>query len=129
MTPEVTTIFGLFDKTLSVLGLIRDGKKSRNEQIDQALFALYAALGETREYVTARKNGKRRDKKKEMSIARLWNNASIPLRYIDQDLASRCFLKGSYWLDPDIWDDKKVNRHRIELDTVFEEARQLLLKL
>lgn len=50
---EPPTAFTLFDKTLSVLGLIREQKKQRTEKIDQALLALFAALTETRSYLSA----------------------------------------------------------------------------
>ena len=125
---EPTTAFTLFDKTLSVLGLIRDQKKQRTEQIDQALLALYAALAETRSYLSDLKDGKRRDKKREFAIARLWNTASVPLRQIDKDLAERCFLKGGYWMEPEAWDQKKIEAKGITIDSVFEATRQLLIK-
>ena len=119
---------GVFDRTLSVLGLIRDGKRKRDERTDQALFALYAALVETRAYVDELRKGKRRVHEKEITLAKLWDDASVPLRYIDRKLADRCFLKGSYWLEPDTWDQEKVMRSGIELNAVFEATRQLLLR-
>ncbi len=125
---EPSTAFALFDKTLSVLGLIRDHKKQRTELIDLALLALYTALAETRSYLSDLKDGKRRDKKREFAIARLWNTASVPLRQIDKDLAERCFLKGGYWMEPEAWDQKKIEAKGITIDSVFEATRQLLIK-
>ncbi len=42
------------------------------------------------------------------------------------DLADRCFLKGDYWANPDIWSDQEIREARIEIDRVFKEARALL---
>ncbi len=125
---EPATITLLFDKTLAAIGLIRDGKRRRDEKTDQALLALYVALAETRAYVTARARGTRRSRTKETSLAKLWHNAAVPLRHIDPNLANRCFLKGSYWLEPDIWSKPKINESGIALDRVFEAARALLVR-
>jgi hypothetical protein len=120
--------FTLFDKVLNGIGLIREGKKRRTKQIDNALLALYAALSETKPYIEDRKNGKRRNRKRELEIARLWHSASIPLRSIDKKFAERCFLKGSYWLEPDTWNKRKIEEKGIAIDTVFKEIRQLLIQ-
>lgn len=126
---EPVTLLGLFGKTLGVLGLIREGRQRRNEQIDRALFALYTALCETRVYVRDLENGERRSRKKEVAIAHLWHAASVPLRYIDRDLADRCFLKGSYWLDEEAWTQERINSSGIALDTMLEKTRDILIKM
>jgi len=86
---EPVLAFTLFDKALSVLGLVRERKKQRTEKTDQALFALYAALAETRSYIIDLEDAKPRDRTKEFAISRLWNMASVPLREIDPELANR----------------------------------------
>lgn len=48
MPIEPTIAFTLFDKTLSILGFMRDKKRQCTEKTDQALMAIYAALAETR---------------------------------------------------------------------------------
>ena len=118
--------FTLFDKVLTAIGLLREGKKRRTERTDQALLALYEALAETRAYIADRAGGKRRNRKREFAIAKLWNAASIPLREIDPELAERCFLKGGYWMDPHVWDKKKIQEKGIAIDSVFEATRKLL---
>lgn len=57
--------------------------------------------------------GKRRRRKRELTIAKLWHDASVPLRHVDKDLADRCFLKGSYWLEPDTWTKMMEKKKRI----------------
>jgi hypothetical protein len=125
---EPVIAFTLFDKVLAGLGLIREGKKQRTEKIDHALLALYAALSETRAYILDREKGKRRNRQQEFEIAKLWHSASIPLRNIDKEFAERCFLKGSYWMEPDIWDKKRIDEKGISIDTVFDATRKLLLQ-
>jgi hypothetical protein len=125
---ETTVGFSLFDKILAGLGLIREGRKQRTERIDQALLALYTALAETKAYIEDRNRGKRRNLKREFALARLWHSASIPLRVIDKGFANQCFLKGSYWLEPNTWDKKKIEQTGIAIDAVFEATRKLLVK-
>lgn len=125
---DATIAFILFDKILAALGLYREGKKQRTEKTDQALMALYAALSETKAYIREQKEGKPRDHEKEFAIASLWHKASVPLREIDSEFAERCFLKGGYWLEPEVWDQEKINQKGIAIDAVFEATRALLIK-
>lgn len=120
--------FAIFDRCLAALGLIRERRKYKNKRIDQALYALYAALNETKSYIQHLDSGKRRNRKREWAIAKLWHDASIPLRDIDRDLAERCFIKGSYWLEPDTWTDVMIKKKRIKLDQVMKSTRSLLMK-
>ena len=126
--PANEVAFAVFDRVLAVLGLIREGRRHRNDRIDQALYALYAALNETKSYIERLDSGKRRNRKTEWAIARLWHDASVPLRDIDPDLADRCFIKGSYWMEPETWTDVRIKRKRIKLDQVLKSTRKLLLK-
>lgn len=43
-------------------------------------------------------------------------------------LADRCFIKGSYWMEPDIWDAKRIKAKGIAIEEMFEATRQLLNK-
>lgn len=91
--------------------------------------ALYtAALAETKAYIADLKSGKPKDTQRQFAIARLWNTASVPLREIDKDLAERCFLKGGYWMEPEAWDEARLEAKGITIDSVFEATRQLLIK-
>jgi hypothetical protein len=125
--PEVSTIFTIFDKFLNVIGLIREGKIRRDNKIDSALHALYTALSETKAYVVSLKNGADRNRNKEHNLAKLWHEASVPLRHIDPELAGICFLKGSYWLEPEAWTEAMVQENQIALDHVFNRTKELLI--
>lgn len=123
---DAAIAFTLFDKVLTAIGLIREGKKQRSEKTDLALLALYAALSETKAYLGQRKAGGARNLVQEAGLANLWHKASIPLREIDPEFAGRCFLKGGYWLEPDAWSDDRVKKSGIAIDEVFEQTRALV---
>lgn len=125
--PETVVILTIFDKVLNVLGLIRERNLKRDEKIDTALHSLYVALSETKIYTLELKSGSERNRDKEYKLAKFWHDASVPLRKIEPELARKCFLKGSYWLEPDAWSQAKVEEYQIALDKVFEETRELLL--
>ena len=126
--PTSEVAFAIFDHLLAALGLIREGRRYRNERTDNALYALYTALNETKSYIETLDAGKKRNRKTEWAIAKLWHDASVPLRDIDPDLSNRCFLKGSYWLEPDTWTNVMIKRRPIKLDQVLKSTRKLLLK-
>lgn len=123
---ESSIAFTLFDKVLTAIGLLREGKKQRSEKTDQALLALYAALGETKAYLQQRKTGGLSDRQREFGLANLWHRASIPLRELDPELAERCFIKGGYWMEPEAWTDEKIAQAGIAVDQVFEQTRAFL---
>lgn len=124
---ESIIILTIFDKFLKIVGLVREGKLKRDDKIDQALHALYKALNETKEYVTNLNQGNERDLRREHDIAHLWHGASVPLRKIDPDLAHRCFIKGSYWHEPESWSEAQLEESRIALDQVLDSTKSLLL--
>ena len=127
--PQATLVLTVFDKCLNIIGLVRDGKIKRDRQVDEALNALFKALCETKAYVAGLKRGERRDHHREDSIAFLWHKASVPLRYVDKELAHRCFFKGSFWHEPESWTEFQLRERRITLDQVCESAKQLLVEI
>lgn len=124
---EPTLLITVFDKILNVLGLIRGDRVERDEYVDSSLYALYAALAETKAYVVSLGKGEPHDQTKEIELAQLWHNASVPLRRIDPELARICFLKGGYWLEPEVWTEAMVHENQIALDDVFSKTRDLLI--
>jgi len=126
--PDPMIVLTIFDKFLKILGLIREGEIKRDEKIDKSLKALYKALNETKSYVASLNEGNARNRQKEYDIAYMWQEASVPIRHIDPDLAYRCFLKGSYWLEPESWSEARLEESRIALDQVLDSIKSLLLK-
>jgi hypothetical protein len=123
---ELATMAFLFDKVLTFIGLVRASERERDEKVDGALFALSAALNETEAYNKILESGGMRDHEREHRIAVLWHNASVPLRHVDREFAERCFLKGSYWMNPDVWDSRRVRRNGITLKRVANDTRKLI---
>lgn len=123
---EEAIVLTIFNRCLNIIGLIRDGKVRKDSQTDKALLALYAALSETKAYVACLAEGKQRNRQHEHKIAKMWHEATVPLRHIDSDLANRCFLKGSYWMEPESWTEAGIKESRIALDQVSESIKDLL---
>jgi hypothetical protein len=126
--PEIMTVITVFDRILAAVGLLRAKKKERSERTDQALYALYTALNETEAYMSYLESGNEPDRKRELFIAKLWIDASVPLRQVDRDLAERCFIKSRYWSKRGTWTALMINRKRIDLNQVIESIRDLLME-
>jgi len=126
--PEIMTGITIFNRLLAAIGLLRAKKKERGEKTDQALYALYTALNETKAYMSHLQSGKERDRNREFFIAKLWHDASVPLRKVDRDLAKRCFDKGNYWLEPNTWSELMIISKRIDLSQIMESIRDLLME-
>lgn len=112
----------------SILSLFNEGSKLRREQgelRETALDSIYMACTETKLYATEWDRTGKRNRKREVQLARLWKKASIPVRHFDPELANKCYYKGEYWLDPERWEDGEVRRLGIDLDRVILEARDL----
>ena len=125
--PEIMTMVTLFDRLLAAIGLIREKQKDKSNRTDQSLYALYTALNETKAYVSFLDSGEARDRTREFAIAKLWQDASVPLRKVDPELAERCFDKGSYWYESEAWSDFMINSKKIGLNQVIESMRELLI--
>ena len=133
---DLTILLPILSHVREWLNLLQRNKGQNSLREEEALTALYMAVNETRIYmgsfggymigVASRKDRKKRDRETEEKLARLWTAASIKLRPVNMDLADRCFLKGDYWANPDIWSEQEIRKARIEIDRVFKEARALL---
>ncbi|WBX70363.1 hypothetical protein [Tenacibaculum retecalamus] len=78
---------------------------------------------ETKSYL---KNGLEiRNQEKEDKIRDYWNEAHLELRAIDSELATRCFSKAEYWTNPKSWNDEKINKYNITLDSLSDSLKQL----
>jgi ATP-dependent protease HslVU (ClpYQ) peptidase subunit len=112
--------------------------RHRDEEYEEALGALYTALNETRIYIGSLERhrlaanrgivqaGSGRNLETEAKLSRLWTAASVKLRRFNHDLAVRSMMKGDYWANPEEWTDRDIRRARIQIDSVFREARRLL---
>jgi hypothetical protein len=100
----------------------------RDDQIDAALAAIYAAANETRIYLARLEETGRRKRKIEAELARLWSKAAVPVRRFDRKLADECLLKARFWVSPDRWEEDDLTEKRLGVDAIYEQARALLYR-
>lgn len=103
-------------------------RRRRDDQMDAALAAIYAAANETKIYLARLEKTGRRRRKHEEELARLWSKAAVPVRRFDRDLANQCLLRSQYWISPDRWDAGDITEKRVGIDAIYEKARELLFR-
>ena len=118
------------------INLLRGRRQDLRVEEKNAIQALLIATIETKSYVSRiglvasnkddRKYVHKRDYKTESHLSNLWTEASVELRNINSDLSQRCFIKASYWTDPENWNTDQVKAARISLTSIYDEALQLL---
>ncbi len=122
---EVTTAIPIFDKLLDVFGLVKAGKIKRDDQVDLALQKTHQALVETQAYIRI-SSVQDRSYEKELHLANLWYEASIPMRHVDRELAKIFNLKGGYWSNADSWNEMRSGESDISLENVEKLTYELL---
>lgn len=75
-------------------------------------------MAETQYYTSALDGGEPGNREKELAIAQLLNAALVPLLEIDIGLAGRCFIKGSYRIEPDAWSSKSIKAKGIAIESI-----------
>jgi len=135
---DLSTILAALTQIRQWFESLRTHNTYRDERYQEALGSLYTALNETRIYIGWLDRGRygkalsvnnppaQRNEETEAKLSRLWTTAALKLRNIDHELAERCMLKGDYWANPEAWSEDKIKRARIQIDSVFREARKLL---
>lgn len=116
----------IFERLIALIGPLANLSKERRELRDNALRSICNALDETYLYYRDIDRGSPRNLETEAQLARYWSAAAIPIRHIDNELALLCDQKSEYWLNPDTWDNDRVNTVGIALDNVRERYRRLL---
>ena len=91
------TVLAAGKKINSFVDSFRQAKRNRNDEYDFALASLFAAICETKLYVSGQ--NKENSKETEAIIARLWHKAAVAMRRFDSSLAEKCYLKGDYWTE------------------------------
>lgn len=124
-TITVGDILGLKDAVLKLIEIFFQRKDRLDERHRVAQDKLYLALNETRMYLADFRKGKV-DREQEKVISRLWREAAIALRVVDQGLADRCLIKMDYWADPERWSEEDIKKAKIGFDQVFKRARQVM---
>ncbi len=121
-------IIEIMDKLLGLLPNLATYSKERRELKDNALRAISHAIDETYLYYRSLENGKLRNSEVEAQLSKYWSAAAIPMRHFDEDLALNCEQKSEYWVNPDNWDNNRIEATGIALENVRERYRGLLRK-
>lgn len=114
------------ERLLNLLPTMQSVARDKRELRDNALRALVHALNETHIYYRRLERGKPRNDELEEQLVRYWSAAAIPLRHIDRELASRCNIKAQFWIRPEDYSDREVERLGITLEAVRNAYQTLL---
>lgn len=115
------------ERVVSLIPALERSSTTKRELKDNALRAISHALNETYLYYRNMEKGKERDLEIESQLSKYWAAAAIPLRHIDQELASACEYKSEYWINPEGWNHEKIKQLGIGLDHVRKQYRSLLV--
>jgi hypothetical protein len=115
------------ERLIGLLGPIATLSKDKRELKDNALRAISTALLETKLYYRDRQTGKPRNLDTEAQLAKYWSAAAIPLRHIDQELATTCEYKADFWVGPENWTDEELERVGIKLEDVTRAYRTMAM--
>ena len=126
MALEIQSLKILFSALAQGISVITNYKNKQDAKYELALYAIYTATTETKNYIASWGRRKKHDTKKEIKLSKLWNEAAIKLKDIDNDLAQRCIIKADYWANPDEWTQGDIKESKIALDKIIKEARKLL---
>lgn len=102
--------------------VLEEGKANKerlNNQKQEFLKASSKAVRQTLFYIRENK----RDTKTEAELSDLWAEVALVTQPFDPNLAERCYLKGNYWANPDIWSDEEIENAGIELNRIEQEVR------
>lgn len=98
-----------------------------NAELRAALKSIYVAAFETKSCLAAiEERNQPPNYETEARLSKLWVEAAVELCQIDEDLAERCLLKGDYWSNPNRWTEQQIDKSRINVNGVFDDARKLL---
>jgi hypothetical protein len=116
----------VIEKFIDLLPAFEKLSAQQRDMKDNALRSISHALNETYLYYRDIEKGVLRNQDIEAQLSRYWAAAAIPLRHIDGELAAICDNKSEYWINPDTWNQDKIDNLGINLEKVRNEYRLLL---
>ena len=122
---DPTGIHWILERINWLIGRFSDREERNTKERRDAIHALLTALSETRIHFGTQRNKKERDRAKEEEISRLWTEASHRVQPFDDDLANRCYSKGTFWADPIGWDNDALLATRISIEEVEQSLKRL----
>jgi hypothetical protein len=126
MALDIQSLKLLFSSLAQGISVITNYRNKQDEKYELALYAIYTATTETKNYITTWGRRRKHDTSKEIKLSKLWNEAGIKLKNIDNDLAQKCIVKADYWANPDEWTQGDIKESKIALNIIIKESRKLL---
>lgn len=102
-------------------------KEQMNRERREAIAILIRALNETRIYFGNLRTEKP-DREKEQNLSRIWVTAYEKLLPFDDNLANRCYAKGSYWADPHGWNEEDLLTAGLSIADMEKQLKALIKK-
>lgn len=118
------------DKLLEALsGKAKERKSNptnaRKEKVE-AIAEIKKAVIETRAYMYDSGELGKKDRKRELELARIWQNAGEKIQRVDYPLWEVAEIKALGWSDPREWAKARHKQDGIKLDKILEQCRYLL---
>jgi len=104
----------------------RQAKQGQSEAQTKAVRSVLLAVSSTRAYLYDLRQGERQDRSREKELSRLWTDAAIDVRSVDQRLSSIAVVSSLGWADPDLQGDSKHGRIEDQLELIQRQCEWLL---
>jgi hypothetical protein len=104
----------------------RQAKQGQSEAQTKAVRSVLLAVSSTRAYLYDLRQGERQDRSREKELSRLWTDAAIDVRSVDQRLSSIAVVSSLGWADPDLQGDSKHGRTEDQLELIQRQCEWLL---
>lgn len=111
---------------MEILKLWREEEYRKSEKEEEALFAIRDALQATKTYAAQVREGRLRDRERELELSYLWSKAAVHARHLSSDLSYRLGEKGDYWLEPESWTADAIFNAGISIEQIDAELSKLL---
>lgn len=98
-------------------------KKEAKQNLFEAVESIEKAANDTTTYL---KNCNRQSEIANTALSDIWMESAKKVRDIDGDLYMRLLAKAEYWSDPSQWNDQRVERVNIALDSIRKDSRNIL---
>lgn len=128
MAEPVATIAVIISLAKFGYDVIKD-LRSRGEKVSQdqlaARVSLLKAARETKEYLEYLEGGGKQRKDREKELSELWQEAGSKIYPVNSDLADRLFVKAEYWMNPEEWSKKDIEKARIGFKSIQTELENM----
>ena len=122
---DPVAITWVIDRINWLIARLSGREETRTKERSEAIAALIKALNETRIHFGTQRTKRKRNRPREEEISRLWIDAAVKVRPIDDELANRCESKGRFWADPAGFDDRDIDTATISIEAVEASLRKL----